>query len=153
MADWAILFRPFYWGYLFLSIGKGMAFWCGRYIALFLVSFEFGMLLTEKKKGLSVICFYDVICAGCSMVVCNQWICGNADIFSIIHFAALLLHENRKAMAENFMSGRYYDFSRRFYIDNISCMADSNGIFDSRCWNLGNSQRIIKNAECKSGTG
>lgn len=118
-------------------------FWCGRYIALFLVSFEFGMLLTEKKKGLSVTyAFMMLFAAGCSMVVCNQWICRNADIFSIIHFAALLLHENRKAMAENFMSGRHYDFSRRFYLDNISCMADSNGIFDSRCWNLGNSGEL-----------
>lgn len=85
------------------------------------------------------------------MVVCNQWICGNADIFSIIHFAALLLHENRKAMAENFMSGRYYDFSRRFYIDNISCMADSNGIFDSRCWNLGNSGELSRMQNAKAG--
>lgn len=51
----AIIFRPFYWGYLFLSAGRGMAFfWAGRLIALFMVTFEFGMLLTKKKKNLSV---------------------------------------------------------------------------------------------------
>ena len=51
-----MIFRPFYLGYLFLPLAKGMAFfWCGRWIALFLASFEFGMLITKKKKCLSVI--------------------------------------------------------------------------------------------------
>ena len=50
------IFRPFFWGYLFLPIAKGMAFfWCGRLIALLLVSFEFGMLITNKNKSLSLV--------------------------------------------------------------------------------------------------
>lgn len=52
----AMIFRPFEIGFLFLSPGKGMAFfWCGRLIALFMVSFEMGMLITNKKKKLSVL--------------------------------------------------------------------------------------------------
>lgn len=51
-----MIFRPFYLGYLFLPIAKGMAFfWCGRLIALFMVTFEFGMLVTGKNKRLSVV--------------------------------------------------------------------------------------------------
>ncbi len=54
VRDIAVLFRPFHWGYLFLSPGKGLAFfWCGRWIALFLVSFEMGMLITGKDRLLS----------------------------------------------------------------------------------------------------
>ncbi len=53
--DPAVVFRPFHWGYLFLSQAKGLAFfWTGRTIGLFLVSFEFGMLLTKKNKLLAV---------------------------------------------------------------------------------------------------
>lgn len=50
-----IIFRPFYWGYLFLPVAKGMAFfWCGRLIALFIVTFEFGMLIANKNKLLAL---------------------------------------------------------------------------------------------------
>ena len=50
-----ILFRPFYIGYLILPIGKGLAFfWCGRWIALFMVSFELGRWITQDKRYLSL---------------------------------------------------------------------------------------------------
>lgn len=50
------IFRPFQLGFLFLGLAKGLSFfWCGRFIALFLVTFEFLMLLTDKKKLLSFI--------------------------------------------------------------------------------------------------
>ena len=56
VRDIAIFFRPFHWGYLLLSPAKGLSFfWIGRVIALFLVSFEFGMILTQKSKLLSLI--------------------------------------------------------------------------------------------------
>lgn len=56
VKDILMIFRPFYIGYLFLPVAKGMAFfWCGRWIALFLVSFEMGMLITKKDKRLSVV--------------------------------------------------------------------------------------------------
>lgn len=55
VRDIAIIFKPFYWGYLFLPAGKGLAFfWYGRWIALFLVSFEMVMLITKKDRLLSL---------------------------------------------------------------------------------------------------
>lgn len=54
VADIAIIFRPFQWGYLFLNPARGLSFfWCGRFIALFLVTFEIGMLITKKQKRYS----------------------------------------------------------------------------------------------------
>lgn len=54
--DISVIFRPFHWGYLFLGAAKGLSFfWCGRLIALFLVTFEFGMMITRRNKKLSVI--------------------------------------------------------------------------------------------------
>lgn len=51
VKDIAVLFRPFHWGFLFLGIERGFSFyWCGRIIALAVVSFEFGMLITRKNK-------------------------------------------------------------------------------------------------------
>lgn len=55
VRDIAVLFRPFHWGYLFLPPAKGLSFfWVGRTIGLFLVSFEFAMLLTKKDKILAL---------------------------------------------------------------------------------------------------
>lgn len=58
--DIAMIFRPFLLGYLFLNQGQGLSFfWIGRLVFLFLVSFEFGMLLTNKNKTLS--CAYALL--------------------------------------------------------------------------------------------
>lgn len=55
VMSWKMIFRPFQIGYLFLGSSMGMAFfWCARVLALFLVSLEFGMYLTKKKKPLSI---------------------------------------------------------------------------------------------------
>ncbi len=54
--DIAMIFRPFQLGYLFLPVGKALSFyWFGRLIALALVSFEFGMFISKRKKGLSAV--------------------------------------------------------------------------------------------------
>lgn len=51
-----IIFRPFQLGYLFLPFGNALAFfWCGRFLALLLVSYEFGRLLTKEKRVLSLL--------------------------------------------------------------------------------------------------
>ncbi len=51
VKDIAVLFRPFHWGFLFLGVERGFSFyWCGRIIALAVISFEFGMLITKKNK-------------------------------------------------------------------------------------------------------
>lgn len=50
------VFRPFTLGFLFLSPEKGLSFWwCGKLIVLFMATFEMGMLLTDKRKTLSLI--------------------------------------------------------------------------------------------------
>ena len=55
VLDIGTIFRPFLLGYLFLNQGQGLSFfWIGRLIGLFLVSFEFSMLLTNKNKTLSL---------------------------------------------------------------------------------------------------
>lgn len=55
VRDIAVLFRPFHWGYLFLSPSMGLAFyWSGRYILLFMISFEMGMFITNKNKLLAL---------------------------------------------------------------------------------------------------
>lgn len=53
--DIAVLFRPFHWGYLILGAERGLSFfWYGRLIALFMVSFEFGRVITKDNRGLSL---------------------------------------------------------------------------------------------------
>jgi len=43
-------FRPFLWGYLFMSPSYGLSFyWMGQLIVLFLISYEFGKLLFQKN--------------------------------------------------------------------------------------------------------
>ncbi|MBR4767644.1 MAG: hypothetical protein IK088_01575, partial [Lachnospiraceae bacterium] len=50
--DVAAIFRPFFFGYLFLPADQGIAwFWCGRVIALFMVSFEFGRMITGDRRA------------------------------------------------------------------------------------------------------
>lgn len=54
VRDIAMIFRPSQWGYLLFGFERGLAFyWCLRFIALFMVTFELGMVLTKKSKALS----------------------------------------------------------------------------------------------------
>ena len=53
--DIAMLFRPFLIGYLFLNQAQGLSFfWASRLVFLFLVSFEFAMLITDNNKKLAL---------------------------------------------------------------------------------------------------
>lgn len=50
------LAKPFNIGYLLVGFERGLAFmWYGKIIALMLISFEFCMLLTDKKKLISLL--------------------------------------------------------------------------------------------------
>lgn len=69
VRSWLIVFKPFLLGYLFLPVAKGMSFyWCGRFIALFLVSFEFGRFITDDDRRLAVV--YAVLI---TLSPCIQW--------------------------------------------------------------------------------
>ena len=53
--DAGLIFKPFLIGYLFLNQGQGLSFfWISRLVVLFLVSFEFGKLLTNRNKKLAL---------------------------------------------------------------------------------------------------
>lgn len=55
VADPAIVFRPFHWGYLLFGPERGLSFfWCARVLALFMCTFEVGMLLSGKRRALAV---------------------------------------------------------------------------------------------------
>ncbi len=86
------IFRPFQLGFIFLGISKGLSFfWCGRLIALFIVTFEMCMILTKKNKLLSLIGAIMITLA--PMV---QWwfaVNGIAEIFIFGQLAIILLHK------------------------------------------------------------
>ena len=86
------IFRPFQLGFLFLGNSYGLSFfWCARLIALFIVTFEFLMLLTKKNKYLS---FVGAIMVTLSPVI--QWwfaINGIVEIFFFGQLALILLYK------------------------------------------------------------
>ena len=55
VLDIAVIFRPFNIGYLFLNPAMGLSFfWVSRFVILALISFEAGMLITNKNKTLAL---------------------------------------------------------------------------------------------------
>ena len=84
------VFRPFQIGFIFLGISKGLSFyWMGRILFLFLVSFEFGMLISNKKKILALM--YAFMATLSPMV---QWwfaINGTVEMIFFAELAILLL--------------------------------------------------------------
>ena len=55
IRDIVAVSKPFSWGYFFLGAERGFSFWwVGRLSALFLVTIDFGMLITKKNSKLSV---------------------------------------------------------------------------------------------------
>ena len=86
---WALaeIFRPSHWGYLLFGAAKGLAFfWTARLVGLFLVSFEFGMLLSKKKRGLSFV--YAMLLTFSSLV---QWWVDVNGLVEMLLFAQLAL--------------------------------------------------------------
>lgn len=90
-----MIFRPFQLGYLFLEPAKGLAFfWSARLVALFMVSFEFGMLITNRSKSWSL--SLAVLTAFSSGV---QWwfsVNGLVEILVFGELAILILHHYLK---------------------------------------------------------
>lgn len=86
------IFRPFHLGYLFLDLARGLSFfWVSRFIILFLVSFEFFMIFTNKNKRLSVIGAFLI-----SLAPIVQWwfaTNGTAELFIFGMLALILLYK------------------------------------------------------------
>ncbi len=86
------IFRPFHFGYLFLGLARGLSFfWVARFIALFLVTFEFFMIFTNKNKRLSIIGSFMI-----SLAPIVQWwfaTNGTAELFIFGQLALILLYK------------------------------------------------------------
>ena len=89
---WFILgiFKPFNLGYLFLPFSKGLAFgWSFKMISLFMVSFEFGRMITKDKRLLALM--YAAIILFAPAV--QWWSGGVADILIAAELATLMLEK------------------------------------------------------------
>ena len=95
------IFRPFHFGYLLLGFEKGLSFfWVARFIALFLVTFEFSMIITNKNKRLSLISAFMV-----SLAPNIQWWFATNGVVELFVFGQLALILLYKYMnTENFKS-------------------------------------------------
>ncbi|HFI0176911.1 TPA: hypothetical protein ACGORP_001312 [Streptococcus suis] len=89
VLDFAVIFKPAHWGYLFLGIDKGLAYtWVFRTLFLFATLFEFLMLVLKRNKVLSVI--------GALLVVFGPavqwWTVGGAEVISFGALAAIIAY-------------------------------------------------------------
>ena len=86
------LFRPELWGYILLGSVRGLSFfWIVRAVALFMVSWEFGRLITGNKRRLSMI-----YAAGVLLSPVVQWWYGTNGLIEMLVFgqlAVLLLEQ------------------------------------------------------------
>lgn len=86
--DIAELFRPFQWGYLLLGPSRGLSFfWCGRFIFLFLISFEFAFrIITRNSKWIA--CAYAFLITFSGVV---QWWFSVNGLVEMLLFGQLAL--------------------------------------------------------------
>ena len=81
------IFRPFHLGYLLLGFEKGLSFfWVARFISLFLVTFEFAMIITNKNKRLSLITAFMI-----SLAPNVQWWFATNGVVEMFVFGQLAL--------------------------------------------------------------
>lgn len=86
------IFRPFHIGYIILGIERGLSFfWVARFILLFLVTFEFGMIIFNKNKRLSIIGAFMI----CLSPIVEWWFAtnGTVEIFIYGELALILLYK------------------------------------------------------------
>ena len=95
------IFRPFHLGYLLFGFEKGLSFfWVARFISLFLVTFEFAMIITNKNKRLSLITAFMISLAP----IVLWWFATNGvvEMFVFGQLALILLYKYMNT--ENFKS-------------------------------------------------
>ena len=89
--DITAIAKPFYWGYLLFGSEIGLSwFWVGRLLALFLVTFEMGMVLTQGNKLYSLM--LTVLITFSSVV--QWWFAINFFVEMLVYgqLALLMLH-------------------------------------------------------------
>ena len=86
------IFRPFLIGFILFGSSIGLSFfWCGRFIALFLISIDFFMIITNKNKLLS---YLGALMITLSPIV--QWwfaVNGIAEIFIFGELAIIMIYK------------------------------------------------------------
>lgn len=101
----SMVFRPFYLGYLMFDQGRGLSFfWCGRLIALFMVTFELAMLITKKNKKLSVI----MACLVSFAPVVQWWFAINGFVEMLVFGQLAVLMINKYMLTENYLKRFIY---------------------------------------------
>lgn len=95
--DLGMIFRPTQWGYLFLKPGAGLSFfWISRWIFLFLISFEFGRVLTNDKKYMGFC--YAMMVAFAPVV--QWWFSVNSFVEILMFGQGIILLWNRYLLSE-----------------------------------------------------
>ena len=98
VKDIGTIFRPFLIGYLFLTQGQGLSFfWSARLIVLFLVSFELMLLITKRKKLLSLIGSFMITLAP----VVQWWFAVNGLVEMLIFGELAVILLDRYMLQEN----------------------------------------------------
>lgn len=140
VRDVSMIFRIFQIGYLFLSPSKAYSlFWWSRIIALFLATFEFTMLITNKNKKISLIITLLVVCAP----TIQWWYATNFLIEMIVFAEVAIILLDKYMNTQNFKLRLLYSIifficARKFCNGIISSMAYCNGIhIYSKCY-MGN---------------
>ena len=86
--DFAVFFRPFHWGYLLFGPSRGLSFfWVSRFLTLFMVTFEFGMYITRRKKSLALALSFLV----CLAPVVQWWFAINGFVEMLIYGQLMVL--------------------------------------------------------------
>lgn len=100
MWDLLTLYRPFLLGYLFLSPAKGLSFfWISRLVALFLVSFEMGRLISNQNNRLSLA--YAFLLTFSSFV--QFWFAINALVEMLVFLQLFVLLLNYFMATDNYL--------------------------------------------------
>ncbi len=100
VKDWSMIFRPFQIGYLFFRPARGLAFyWTGKMLALLLVSFEFGMFLTGRKRLLSLAYAF----LTCFAPVVQWWFSVNAFPDMLIYGQGIVLCIRQYMMSQKYL--------------------------------------------------
>lgn len=105
VKDIGIIYRIFQLGYLLFGTTKGLSFfWCARFIVLFLVSFEFMMLLTKKQRGLA---FIGTILIAFAPVI-SWWFAINGLVEMLISGMLAIILLNKYMLSKNYKSRLLY---------------------------------------------
>ena len=105
VKDISIIFRPFQVGYLLLGTSRGLSFyWCGRFIALFLVAFELSMLITKNRKDISLITAFLITLAP----AIQWWFSVNGLVEMIVFGGLSILLLQKYMVTENFWKRLLY---------------------------------------------